>query len=39
MMIITGFYGDDGIQVCLSQLKVLMEKYILGRNFDINIAN
>ncbi len=39
MMIITGFYGDDGIQECLSQLKVLMEKYIFGRNFDINIAN
>ena len=39
MMIITGFYGDDGIEHCLKQLKMLTEKYIFGRDFDINITN
>jgi len=39
LMIITGFFGENGINDCISQLKALLKKYIYGRNFDIRIEN
>lgn len=37
LMIVTGFFGPDGIDDCFRQLKSLMEKHICGRNFDVFI--
>jgi len=33
LMIITGFYGPEGLDQCMDMLISLMEKYINGKNF------
>lgn len=38
LMIVTGFYGPDGINECLTQLRTLMEMHIFGRDFDTTLA-
>jgi DNA/RNA-binding domain of Phe-tRNA-synthetase-like protein len=37
MMIITGFFGDEGIVDCFNMLKDLISVYIYGRDFVIDL--
>ena len=37
LMIITGFFGEEGIMDCFNMLKDLISGYISGRDFDIDL--